>query len=431
MNARQTHRGRPVVATHQAAADSSRIDEQPVWYGRSAVHGPRAVERMDGGPICDEANGFTANHQSTATDPATATDSPLNPLAASRTSRLNRVLIVTDAWHPQVNGVVRTYDRLRTELAALGCEPHLLTTEGFRTLPMPTYPEIRLALASPTRVHDAIMRARPHAIHVATEGPLGLLARSWCLRHNVPFTTSYHTRFPEYLSARLPLPTAVGYALERWFHNVAAATMVATPSLAAELREKGFPRIVGWTRGVDTDRFRPTGDRVFGDERIFLYVGRVAVEKNLDAFLSLDLPGRKVIVGDGPAREELAQRFPDAHFAGQREGEELAKAFASADVFVFPSLTDTFGIVLLEAMASGLPVAAFPVTGPQDVVAEGVSGILSNDLGDAARRAMTLDPAAARAHALTFSWQRCAELFLENLVRIPSADDGAVGSLPA
>ena len=288
-----------------------------------------------------------------------------------------KILVVTDAWKPQVNGVVRTYERLGEEAPAFGATVAFLTPVGYRTVPLPTYPEVRLALAGPWSVARRIEAAGADFIHIATEGPLGLLARRWCLNNGRVFTTSYHTRFPEYLAARLPVPLAWGQRFEVWFHKVAAATMVASPSLAMELRAMGLERIQRWTRGVDTDLFRPRSDRLFGqDGPIFVYMGRVAVEKNLEAFLDLELPGRKVVIGDGPARTVLERRYTDVIFTGRLTGEPLARHLASCDVFVFPSLTDTFGIVLLEAMACGLPVAGFPVTGPVDVVDDGVSGCL-------------------------------------------------------
>mgnify|MGYP001217579684 CR=1 FL=1 len=328
-----------------------------------------------------------------------------------------RVLVATDAWHPQVNGVVRTYDRIATEVGALGGELVFLTPEPFPTMPLPTYPEIRLALVSTRAVAAKFAECRPDYVHIATEGPIGIATRLWCLRQNLPFTTSYHTRFPDYLAARLPVPVDWGYAAQRWFHGPTAGMMVASGSLARELQGRGFGKIQGWSRGVDTDVFKPRTERLLGaGGPIFLYVGRIAVEKNVEAFLALDLPGRKVAIGGGPALDDLRQRYPGVTFTGPKSGEDLARHFASADVFVFPSRTDTFGIVLLEAMASGVPVAAFPVTGPADVVADGVSGVLAEDLRDAALRALTLDRADTRTHALQHSWQHCARQFLVNIL---------------
>ncbi len=326
-------------------------------------------------------------------------------------------MIATDAWHPQINGVVRTYERVCREATELGVAFNFLTPEGFRTLPAPTYPEIHLALVGSSHVARRFAEFKPDFIHIATEGPIGLATRRYCIKHAHPFTTSYHTRFPEYLAARFPVRVSWGYSFERWFHRPAAGIMAATPSLTNELQARGFPKVMTWTRGVDTDFFRPRQARLFGsDEPVFIYVGRVAIEKNLEAFLDLKLPGKKVVVGGGPALELLARKFPNALFTGQKRGEDLAEHYASADVFVFPSLTDTFGIVLLEAMASGLPVAAFPVTGPNDVVVNGLTGVLDDDLQRAALAARRIDRGAARRHALQYSWRRCTELFIENMI---------------
>ncbi|MEP9371219.1 glycosyltransferase family 1 protein [Mesorhizobium sp. KR1-2] len=326
-----------------------------------------------------------------------------------------RILIVTDAWHPQINGVVRTLERLCEELEAKGCVVEWLTPQGFLNLPLPSYADIRLALATPARVAERIRQARADCIHIATEGPLGMLARRFCLRHGLAFTTSYHTRFPEYLRARAPIPESWSYAWLSRFHNAGQGTLVATPSLAAELTARGFKHVKPWTRGVDSKLYRPDRARVLDLPRpIFLSVGRVAVEKNLPAFLDLDLPGSKVVVGDGPELKRLRAAYPDAIFLGAKTGEELADIYASADVFVFPSRTDTFGIVLLEALASGLPVAAYPVTGPIDVLGDGMGGVLSQDLRQAALAALDISRDAARAKALTYSWAACAELFLEH-----------------
>jgi glycosyltransferase involved in cell wall biosynthesis len=327
-----------------------------------------------------------------------------------------RVLIATDAWRPQVNGVVRTYERLEEQLHLLGHETEFLTPDGFRTLPLPTYPEIRLALIRPGNAEKRIASFKPDHIHIATEGPIGLATRAICLRHSRPFTTSYHTRFQEYASARLPIPVAWGYALERWFHNAGNGTMVATPSLLEELAGNGLDKLMLWSRGVDTQMFRPRNVRIFGDGPVFLYVGRVAVEKNLSAFLDLDLPGRKVIVGSGPQLEALKAAYPAAIFTGPLFDEALAEAFASSDVFVFPSLTDTYGVVLLEALASGVPVAAYPVTGPKDIVASGKVGCLSQDLREAALCALGMDRDVCRDYALGFTWETCARQFIANLM---------------
>jgi len=327
-----------------------------------------------------------------------------------------RILVATDAWHPQVNGVVRTYERLAQELPKLGADISFLTPDPFYTMPCPTYPEIRLSLATAGMVARRIEEARPDFIHIATEGPLGLLARGYCRKNKRPFTTSYHTRFPEYVSARLPVPESWCYAFQRRFHNSGAGMFVATQSVEDDLTEKGFVRMMRWSRGVDLELYRPQDVRVFGDEPIFLYVGRVAVEKNLEAFLDLDLPGRKVVVGGGPQLSELTERYPDALFTGPKHGEELAQAYASSDVFVFPSLTDTFGLVLLEALACGVPVAAYPASGPKDVLTDPSCGVVGQDLQAAALQALELDRDAAREHALLFSWENSARQFIDNVL---------------
>jgi len=327
-----------------------------------------------------------------------------------------RILIATDAWYPQVNGVVRTYERLAQELPKLGAEVSFLVPSRFRTLPCPTYPEIRLSLVSPGAVARYVDEVRPDFIHIATEGPIGLMMRRYCRKMKRPFTTSYHTRFPEYVSARLPIPESWGYSFQRRFHNAAAAIFVATQSVEDDLKARGFERMMRWTRGVDVDLFRPRNVRLFGEQPVFLYVGRVAVEKNIKAFLDLDLPGRKVVVGSGPQAAELERRYPDVLFTGPKEGEALAEAYASADVFVFPSLTDTFGLVLLEALACGVPVAAYPVCGPKDVITDPAAGVLDADLQAAALKALTLDREAARAHALNYSWENSAREFVENVL---------------
>lgn len=326
-----------------------------------------------------------------------------------------RILVATDAWRPQVNGVVRTYERLIDEVAALGVEIAVLTPDEFRTVPCPTYPEIRLALPRYGYVIDRLDTMKPDAVHIATEGPIGWMVRGYCRRRRIPFTTSFHTRFPDYVQSRIGFPASWSWAVLRTFHNAGAGVMVATPSLASELGGRGFKRILPWTRGVDTDLFRPRDVRRFGPAPVFIYVGRVAVEKNIEAFLALDLPGTKVVVGTGPLLDSLKGRYPGVIFAGRQEGEALAECYASADVFVFPSRTDTFGIVLLEAMASGLPVAAYPVTGPIDNVRSGVTGVLDEDLGVAARAALAIDRGAVRARAMELGWESCARLFVRNI----------------
>lgn len=331
-----------------------------------------------------------------------------------------KILIATDAWHPQVNGVVRTLGQMAQEAPALGASIEFLTPDAFRTVPMPGYREIRLALVSPGMVERRLDALRPDAIHVATEGPLGHAVRRICLRRGLPFTTSFHTRFPDYIAGRLPLAgrwsSDLTWAWLRRFHAPATVVMAATPTLAGELSVRRFRNVKLWPRGVDATLFRPrTGATLNLPRPIFLTVGRVAVEKNLDAFLSLDLPGTKVVVGDGPARAALARQYPEAVFLGARHGEALAEIYAAADVFAFPSLTDTFGLVLLEALASGVPVAAFPADAPRDVIGDAPVGVLDADLRRACLGALDISRAAARGFALRMTWTDSARLFLAHI----------------
>jgi glycosyltransferase involved in cell wall biosynthesis len=326
-----------------------------------------------------------------------------------------RILIATDAWSPQVNGVVRSLQSLAANARKLGAEIEFLTPQGFRSFPLPTYPSIRCAIPSRREIARRIELAAPDSLHIATEGPIGHIVRRYCLMRNISFTTSYTTRFPEYVSARLPVPVSWSYALLRRFHAPAAVTMVSTRSLIEELGNRGFAHLAMWTRGVDTDLFRPERALAFDLPRpIFISVGRLAVEKNVAAFLTLDLPGSKVVIGDGPQAGELQRRFPNAHFLGQLEGEILAAHLAAADVFVFPSRTDTFGVVQLEALACGVPVAAYPVPGPQDVIGNNSVGVLDDDLKLAGLKALTISRAACRAFALTQSWEQSALQFISN-----------------
>jgi glycosyltransferase involved in cell wall biosynthesis len=331
-------------------------------------------------------------------------------------SSLMRVLIATDAWHPQVNGVVRTLTSLSQSARRLGVVIEFLTPEGFPDFQAPTYPGLRLALPRAREIARRIEAAEPDAIHIATEGPIGYMARAYCRRRGRRFTTSYTTRFPEYISARVPVPQAWIYAALRRFHAAAAVTMVATPSLMTELAQRGFANLGMWTRGVDTDLFRP--DRAVDLDfarPIFVTMGRLAVEKNLEAFLSLDLPGTKVVIGTGPQEGPLQRRFPDAKFLGLLENGALVAHLAAADVFVFPSRTDTFGVVQLEALACGLPVAAFPVMGPKDVVAGHPVGVLNDDLRVAALDALKISRQACRAFALERSWENSARQFIAHV----------------
>ena len=348
---------------------------------------------------------------SLAGTPAGAVPAPSRPAATRHGAR---ILIVSDAWQPSVNGVVRTLESLTAELRALGHAVLVIGPERFFSLPLPSYPEVRLALPPRARLRAMIEAFAPTAIHIATEGPLGLAARRHCLARKLPFTTAFHTRFPEYLACRLPIPLAWSYAALRRFHAPAAAIMVATPRLERTLRSRGFTRLRQWSRGVDTELFRPR-DKAFlaGPRPIALYVGRVAVEKNLEAFLGLDLPGCKYVVGDGPQLRALQRRHPAARFVGYKQGEELARCYAAADVFVFPSRTDTFGLVLLEALACGVPVAAYDVPGPLDVIGRSAVGCLDDDLGRAVRTALAVPAAACRAYAMGFTWRDSARQFAD------------------
>jgi glycosyltransferase involved in cell wall biosynthesis len=331
-----------------------------------------------------------------------------------------KILVATDAWHPQVNGVVRTLGHVSREARAFGCELEFLSPDQFRTLPMPSYPEIRLALAASRQVARRLEQSRPDAIHVATEGPLGHAMRRVCLRNDLPFTTSFHTRFPDYLAERLPMPerwtSEVTWAWLRRFHARGAATLAATPTLTSELTMRGFNNVKLWPRGVDAELFRPRAQTSLNFPRpIFLTVGRLAVEKNLEAFLKLDLPGTKVVVGDGPARNGLARKFPGVVFLGSRQGEALAEIYAAADVFVFPSRTDTFGLVLLEALASGVPVAAFPAAAPRDVIGNAPVGMLDEDLRLACLGALECSRQDCRDFALGMTWAASARIFLDHV----------------
>ena len=327
-----------------------------------------------------------------------------------------RILVATDAWHPQVNGVVRTLTSLARSAAALGAEIDFLTPDGFPSLGVPTYPGLRVAWPNRREIAARIEAASPDAIHIATEGPIGWAVRAYCRRRKLAFTTSYTTRFPEYIEVRTMLPAAVSYAVLRHFHAAAAMTMVATASLKQELGARGFGKLGTWTRGVDTDLFRPGNAAELALPRpIFMTVGRVAVEKNLEAFLSLDLPGTKVVIGDGPQKAMLEHRYPRAKFLGEKTGQDLTSHIAAADVFVFPSLTDTFGVVQLEALACGTPVAAFPVTGPLDVIADHPIGALDADLRSACMRALEVSRETCRNFALERSWENSARQFIGNL----------------
>lgn len=339
-----------------------------------------------------------------------------------------RIAIVTDAWSPQVNGVVRTLQAVRAELEGMGHQVLVISPDLYGSLPCPTYPEIRLAIATSHSVGQRIAAFGAEAVHLATEGPLCLAARRWCLRQSRPFTTAYHTQFPDYVAKRTGMPAAWFWRYIRWFHAPAEAVLVSTPSIRRTLKTHGIPHVKPWGRGVDLDLFTPQAlphDAFAGLPRpIQLYVGRVAVEKNLEAFLTTDQPGTKVIVGDGPARTELAIRFPDAVFLGPLSGSALAGAYAAADVFVFPSRTDTFGLVMIEALACGTPIAAYPVSGPLDVLTAEV-GAMREDLGLAIAEALGRDRSVCAAYGRSFSWAASARQFLDALV--PASTETTAG----
>lgn len=340
---------------------------------------------------------------------------------AGNASSSLRILIVSDAWEPQVNGVVRTLKMTRRELERRGHTVEILSPRGFRAFPCPTYPEISLACTGPTEVAHRIDAFAPDCLHIATEGPLGWLARHVARRRGWPFTTAYHSRFPEYVHARCRLPTRWSYAVLRRFHNAAAATLAPTPAIVDELRARGFRGARLWSRGVDLDTFNDHGDRLPrpDDVPVFLYVGRIAVEKQVDAFLRLQLPGEKWLAGEGPERPRLRAAYPQARWLGVLSGSDLACLYRTADVLVFPSITDTFGLVMAEAMACGTPVAAFPVAGPIDVVGPTGPGCLNEDLREACLRALHVPRARARRHAEQFSWSAATTQMLDALQRIP------------
>jgi glycosyltransferase involved in cell wall biosynthesis len=343
-----------------------------------------------------------------------------------------RIMIVTDAWFPQTNGVVRTLAHTAAWLGRFGHEVRTLTPQDFRSVPCPTYPEIRLSLFPAKGVREAIRGFAPQCLHIATEGPLGHAARRYCLAHGMRFTTSYHTQFPQYLRARFPIPIRTSYWVLRKFHGAGTRCMVSTPTLRQELGARGFKNLATWRRGVDTEIFKPRPKDFLSLPRpIAAYVGRVAIEKNIDAFMQMPWGGSKIVIGDGPERARLEAQYRDVVFAGYKFEEDLARHLAAADVMVFPSRTDTFGLVNLEAMACGVPVAAYPVTGPIDVISDGVTGVLDEDLGRAALRALTLDPAACRQHALKSGWDASTREFEGNLVLCKSTGAEEAGAAAA
>ncbi len=351
--------------------------------------------------------------------PDTAVDPAGTPANTGAAASPMRILIITDAWYPQVNGVVRTLDTVGRELKAMGHSVGYITPQDYRTLPCPTYPEIRLSWNHGLSVGRRIREMAPDAVHIATEGPLGLAARVYCGRRGIPFTTSFHTRFPEYIHIRFRVPLSWTYGFMRWFHGHARSVMVATDSIQRDLEARGIGNIRRWTRGVDLEAFQPYPKDFLDLPRpILLYVGRVAVEKNIEAFLRLEHPGSKLVVGGGPQMESLQRAFPDVTFVGPKHGEELARHYAASDVFVFPSLTDTFGNVILEALACGVPVAAYPAPGPIDILTDTGVGVLDEDLAAATRAALDIPGDACRAHALTYAWSESAGQFHSNLAPI-------------
>jgi glycosyltransferase involved in cell wall biosynthesis len=342
-----------------------------------------------------------------------------------------KILLVTDAWAPQVNGVVRTLTETIRRLEAAGHGTEVISPDGFRCLPCPSYPEIPLALFPGREVARRIDAAQPDVVHIVTEGPLGSAARHHLLKRGIPFTTAYHTAFPEYLEARIPFTLGLGYSFMRRFHAPSRAVMVPTDTMTRRLAARGFSNLRAWSRGVDANLFHPRSKDFLADPRpIYLYAGRIAVEKNIEAFLQLNLPGTKYVVGAGPQLKRLQAKYPEVRYTGYVDDETLAAFYAAADVFVFPSRSDTFGLVLLEALASGLPVAAFPVTGPLDVIGKSGAGCLDEDLASAIAGALKVPPMACRDHALGFSWTDATGQFLANITA-PTVREATTNEAPA
>ena len=336
-----------------------------------------------------------------------------------------KICIASDAWEPQTNGVVTTLKATIGKLQEMGHEVRVISPNGMASIPAPSYPEIRLALAPWFQIARQMKELRPHAIHIATEGPIGNAMRWYCRRHELPFTTAYHTRYPEYLNARWPIPLSVSYAWLRKFHGAAARTFVSSDSVRDELAARRFEHLHRWQRGVNLELFRPMSGALPAElaglpRPLMAYMGRVAIEKNIEAFLRAKVPGTKVIIGNGPARDALSKAHPDALFMGYRFGDELAAMLSAADVFVFPSLTDTFGLAMIEALACGVPVAAFPVPGPIDVIEPGVTGVLNEDLAAAIQGALLLNRRVCAERAKAFTWEAATEQFLDGLAPIPA-----------
>lgn len=328
-----------------------------------------------------------------------------------------RIVLISDAWHPQINGVVTTLTNTVTTLKSLGHEVELITPDRFRTYPWPGYPDVGMAFLCGPKLRPIIKAFKPDALHLVTEGPIGYAARRFCREFGYHYTSSYLSQFPAYFKLRIGFPVSVSSAYLRWFHSESTKVMVATPSLATEMNQNGYQRLACWSRGVDTSLYHPRPKDFIKDPRpIFMFTGRVAVEKNIESFLKLDLPGTKYVIGDGPHRDILMKKYPDVRFTGYQKGETLAYYMAAADVFVFPSLTDTFGVVMLEALASGVPVAAYPVQAPKDVIRNDQIGILNNDLQQAAIKALSLNSQTCRQYALGYTWEKCTQQFVDNLV---------------
>ena len=348
--------------------------------------------------------------------------------------RPQSIAIVTDAWRPQTNGVVRTLSTTCEVLRRWGHEVSVISPDQYWSVPAPTYPEIRLALTWPGAAGRALARIKPDAVHIATEGPLGFAARRYCMNRKVPFTTAYHTQFPDYFARRTGLPADTFWPYIRWFHRSSQRVMVATETIRNQLRANGITHLTHWSRGVDLDCFTPDApspaEYAGLQGPILLYVGRVAVEKNIEAFLSCDYPGTKVVVGDGPARASLQAKFPDALFLGKRTGSDLAGCYAGADVFVFPSNTDTFGLVMIEALACGTPVAAFPAPGPLDILNEDV-GAMSETLARAIDAARYCDRRVCAAHGASFSWEAATRQFLNGLQALEEEESVSLQAAPA
>ena len=337
-----------------------------------------------------------------------------------------KLALVTDAWHPQVNGVVTTLQELVHALQAWGIEVQVMHPGLFRHRPCPGYAGIDLAVRPHRQLRQMLLDFAPDAVHLATEGPLGWAGRRVCREQGWAFTTAFHTKFPEILHSALKVPLSWGYALFRHFHRPSSGVMVPTQGVLEMLRARGFERLRPWTHGVDTELFRhaevpvPRADWAHLPRPYWLFVGRVSYEKNIQAFLSLDLPGTKIICGVGPLEQGLRIQYPQAHWMGVLPRHDLAEVYAAADVFVFPSRSETFGLVMLEAMATGTPVAAYPVDGPLQVLCDAnghaLGGVLHEDLGQAAHMALQVPRTQARARALEFGWAAAARLFASHLV---------------